>query len=701
MPEKIKYKLKHIVGKRQFYRRVALTVRKTFQACDKKPKVIHKNISLHSVNENNNGDALKNNMSNILHGNVSLNSKRENNDALENNISSSHEEQTSLSLMLSENNILVSSNLNRNLVSTVSQPCLNSSLRQWAINFNVTHSAITGLLHILNFFHHELPLDSRTLLETPRNIKKRKLNNGEFCYFGLKNILKIILSQIPENFGNKLDISFNIDGLPLFNSSNLQFWPILGLIKNFKSNPFAIGIFCGRSKPQSLELFLEDFVDELLYVLQEGFEVNNKRYHITIHSFVCDAPARAFIKCIKSHTGYSCCEKCVIPGQYIQNRVVFKDISAPKRTNNSFANQQDEDHHTGSSPLLKLKIGMVTDFPIDYMHACCLGVMRKLLNVWISGALATRLSGHKVNILSEHLESLKPYIPLEFNRKPRTLYELPRWKATEFRTFLLYLGSFVLKNIIDRAVYEHYLLFHTAISILISAKLLSKFSCAFPQELLNVFVKHCEQLYGQTFLIYNVHILCHLADDVKNYGLLDLFSCFPFENYLGQIKNLIKSPNYPLQQIGRRLHEINAVLQNNLPTIAKQSIHSIEHNSGQFPEKFRNVFCKQFKQIKHGDFTICTNSHSSANSYCLMRNNILVQVQNIIVTSQETFIVGRYFTAYDSLYKYPLDSKELNIYVTKNLSHKSEILSSHDIIAKCIVFPSDDSWVSFPIIHTY
>lgn len=275
MPEKIKYKLKPVVGKRQFYRRIALTVRKKLQICDKKPNITHKNISLNSIFENsNNDDALDNNVSNISHGNISLNSENEDNDInniLKNNVSSNYD--ASLSLTLSDNT-LVSSDLN----STVSQPCLNSMLRQWAFNFNVTHSAITSLLHVLHVFHHdELPLDSRTLLETPRNIKTKQLNNGDFYYIGLKNTLKSIVSQTAENFENKLDISFNIDGLPLFNSSNLQFWPILGLVKNFKSNPFAIGIFCGRSKPQPLELFLEDFIDELLYLLQEGIEINNKR----------------------------------------------------------------------------------------------------------------------------------------------------------------------------------------------------------------------------------------------------------------------------------------------------------------------------------------------------------------------------------------------------------------------------------------
>lgn len=85
-----------------------------------------------------------------------------------------------------------------------------------------------------------------------------------------------------------------------------------------------------------------------------------------------------------------------------------------------------------------------------------------------------------------------------------------------------------------------------------------------------------------------------------------------------------------------------------------------------------------------------------------MRNNILVQVQNIIVINlQEAFIVGKYFKSYDSLYKYPLDSKELNIYVVKNLTIESEILSFYDILTKCMVFPFDNCWVSVPIIHTY
>ncbi|KAJ8937837.1 hypothetical protein NQ314_011698 [Rhamnusium bicolor] len=596
-------------------------------------------------------------------------------------------------------NIFVANSESKNLLQVNTEPCLRSSLRQWSVNLNVSHAAVTGLLHVLHPFHTYLPLSSKALLKTPRQTDIKQIGDGEFYYFGLKASIKSNLSACNQEIkGDKIEISFNIDGIPLFNSSNQQFWPILGLIKNFRSKPFAIGIFSGRSKPKPLELYLEDFVNELSLLLQEGFKYNNKKYQIIVHSFVCDAPARAFIKCIKTHSGYSSCEKCVNPGEYIQGRIVFKNVFASKRTDAAFIIQQDEDHHIGLSPLLNLGIGMVTTFPVDYMHACCLGVMRKLISFWLSGTLSTRLCSLKVQIISKQMIALKQHIPLEFNRKPRTLGEVQRWKATEFRTFLLYLGAFVLKNTVNKAIYEHFLLFHVAISILISRKLISKFGCAYANELLLVFVQHCERLYGQQFLIYNVHMLLHLADDVNKYGPLDVFSCFPFENFLGQIKRMIGSPTNTLQQACRRLHEIQQ-LTCNVNVSEKTNLHFIEHSSGPLSENL--ITCKQFKKCLFRDSVICTHSYSPANSYCLTNKDKVMQVQNIALIQNNTFIIGNYFQSYDSLYKYPLDSKDLNIYVLTYLLPNLEICPFNEVIAKCLVLPSENgSWVSFPIIHT-
>lgn len=250
-------------------------------------------------------------------------------------------------------------------------------------------------------------------------------------------------------------------------------WPISCLIKNIKSKPFIIGLFCGNAKLKSLDEYLDDFVNELFDLLQNGFHFNHKTYIIKIHSIICDALARAYIKCIKSHGGYHACDKCIENGKF-HGRVIYPGLNAKLRTDASFLLKEDEDHHIGNSPLLKLNIGMVSLFPIDYMHNVCLGVVRKMLYIWIGisryANIKVRLCSRFTNLISDHLISLRSFVTVEFNRKPRSLSDIQRWKATEFRTFLIYLGPLVLKDILVLAVYEHFLLLHCAVTILLSKK---------------------------------------------------------------------------------------------------------------------------------------------------------------------------------------------------------------------------------------
>jgi len=51
----------------------------------------------------------------------------------------------------------------------------------------------------------------------------RKLERGEFCYIGLLEPLKqFVCRNISQLQNNEIYVSFNIDGLPLFKSSNTQ-----------------------------------------------------------------------------------------------------------------------------------------------------------------------------------------------------------------------------------------------------------------------------------------------------------------------------------------------------------------------------------------------------------------------------------------------------------------------------------------------
>ena len=74
---------------------------------------------------------------------------------------------------------------------------------------------------------------------------------------------------------------------------------------------------------------------------------------------------------------------------------------------------------------------MIPSFPLDNTHLTFLGVMRKLLTAWKQGPLTVRLGKQDLERISERLLMIKSFIPKEFVRKPHSLDELARWKATE------------------------------------------------------------------------------------------------------------------------------------------------------------------------------------------------------------------------------------------------------------------------------
>lgn len=87
-----------------------------------------------------------------------------------------------------------------------------------------------------------------------------------------------------------------------------------------------IALFCGPHQPKPAKVFLQDFVCELKE-LESGIDFEGKRIFVKLDSVICDAPAHAFIKNIKSHFG---CDKCVQQGQYL-NRMTFHHLPTEDR----------------------------------------------------------------------------------------------------------------------------------------------------------------------------------------------------------------------------------------------------------------------------------------------------------------------------------------------------------------------------------
>jgi len=188
------------------------------------------------------------------------------------------------------------------------------------------------------------------------------------------------------------------------------------------------------------------------------------------------------------------------------------------------------------------------------MHLLYLEIMKKLIKTWMRGPKSVRLSDHQICVVSSKLVALRRFIPQEFARKPRALCEIDRFKASEFRQFLLYTGMVALKSELRKELYSNFLNLFVAIFTFSSPKLVKHYA-DYSENLLKFFVEQCMVLYGKEFVVYNVHSVIHIVDDAKAYGCLDGISSFPFENYLGHLKSTVRKPQQILQQIFKRLCE--------------------------------------------------------------------------------------------------------------------------------------------------
>ncbi|XP_032690857.1 uncharacterized protein LOC116853772 [Odontomachus brunneus] len=176
-----------------------------------------------------------------------------------------------------------------------------------------------------------------------------------------------------------------------------------------------------------------------------------------------------------------------------------------------------------------LPIGMVSQVPFEYMHLVCLEV-KKLLSAWIYGKYSrfSKLSATSITAICTQLERLTVYCPSDFARRPRSFKVCTKYKATEYRQFLLYIGPVVTYGILRQEVYAHFLFLHVAIKILISTSP-SEAYLNFANAALQKFVVRSQYIYSPTFNSYNVHGLIHLMSDVRQLGPVDSFSAFPYE----------------------------------------------------------------------------------------------------------------------------------------------------------------------------
>ncbi|XP_071855315.1 uncharacterized protein [Apostichopus japonicus] len=405
------------------------------------------------------------------------------------------------------------------------------------------------------------------------NIMKSDLVKDGFYFINLplSTQLRDIMEtpSLTQHFLNKeqIEVIWNCDGMPAFQSGKGSVWPIQCLVKalppNIRKKYILIsGLWFGTSKPQ-FSTFLKPFVDEFHNLAEDGVRFTDATTGVEHNTKVfatlcaCDSVARCQLQGITQFNGHFGCSWCIHEGEVVpkgRGHVMTYPYDFPPPEQRSQRGMEDQAIRLGSgmpregvkeiSPLLVLpRFDIVRGFPVDYMHAVCEGVGQHLLNLWFDRTHHNEewFIGDSLSTVDERIENISP--PNDVTRLPRSPSERAHWKASEFRSWILFYSLPVLKGVLPSAYLAHMLLLVHAIWMLLQDSV-KEHEISLCEIILVKFVLQMKELYGAHNMSYNVHLLLHLADTVRNCAPLWSNSCFPFEGYNRKIKSLFHGTRY-------------------------------------------------------------------------------------------------------------------------------------------------------------
>lgn len=113
----------------------------------------------------------------------------------------------------------------------------------------------------------------------------------------------------------------------------------------------------------------------------------------------------------------------------------------------------------------------------------------------MSSDMNVRLSEEQRNELSRRMTKIRLQQPEEFHRKIRAIQHHAKFKATDYRFILLFAGPVILKGILDKNRYQHYLLLHVACRML-SMENATEYVEYVKNELFSKLIILAKHLYG-------------------------------------------------------------------------------------------------------------------------------------------------------------------------------------------------------------
>ncbi|XP_050092377.1 uncharacterized protein LOC126575627 [Anopheles aquasalis] len=574
-----------------------------------------------------------------------------------------------------------------------------SFLKIWSVRENVPNATLSRLLRgLARFLPENQLLGAQTLLRTPRiPIIINQIEGGEYWHRGLEKSLRHLFSDLSEDRTVSLD--FNVDGVSLFPRTNKHTWTILGKVfEEPRSDVFVIGLFYGDSKPKRIEEFLEPFVEETNRLIHDPIKMKDKTLNVTIRCFICDAPARAFIRANIGATSYQECLKCKAKGIRVNvagsRQISYPLAKADARTDEEYRSSShskghmecsvDEKKDEAKTPLSKLDIDMVEHFIVgDSLDVLHLGMMKTYLTDKTKGEHnITKWDTKDVEAMDSIIQSIK--LPCEFDRRyPTPISMLSDWNGREFATFLNYVGVAVLKEFLKDDEYTHFLNLFIAVTICSNNIYQDHLDDA--QRLIDSFVEEQYKRTGQ--ISSNLHTTIHITNECTRFGPLPQNSTYPFKNFLHKIREAVSHGKNSLQKLANRIEEYS-----NLPTApTPQPTYPVLRQK----DIIAGTETRYSSIVLRKGFTL--KSQHFADCWLLTTSNKIVRM----VAATDEFICGVEIVEQHSQFDHTLFDL-VRVYYTDNCENVSEEKSYRldEVCCKLVAVRVNAKVVYIPLHHT-
>lgn len=403
------------------------------------------------------------------------------------------------------------------------------------VEMQIKKSLIENFDSIVKYLHRQRSDKSKELTDTDdADIQKKAVN------------------KFPDY--KVLTFTVNIDGGQVTKKGTQSLWPVQ-LYQNYlhpsvrflPENIIVTALFYGDTKPDPFDL-MYPLLQDMRHLFDKGIQLIYDKVQYDFLPMIlfasCDLPARALLQNFKCPTGADACPICIHPGiknkeERIRIRYLRENIPSELRTQNDTVKHAHLDANChgvkGTSCLMALpEFDIINSFSTDYMHSVFLGVVKRLLNIFLGNLKVNtqfkHLTRQQQAELNRRITSLQPYSKI--SHRPRSLDDKAVFRAIEYKYLLFYYLRYALRGLLEKKYIDHIELLSAAVYML-SKQRVRESDIVSAEKMLDTFCNQFEKFYGANVVTMNIHLLRHFGHVVRETGPLWCHSLFGFETNMG------------------------------------------------------------------------------------------------------------------------------------------------------------------------